>query len=182
MQSVMARIIAFAALLPLTTLLWRFLEQALLEYRHDGLAVSQGAFYTLGEGIVSPVTLFAFAAIVEMLHRIAQKLPPVSSQSSAKRVSFGRWRSTIAKLLLVAAGLMYLVNAWAAYLYFSGEQSTIQALAEEQQFFGSLAFVFYWLTEPLWLVAMAASVEYLSRVAAAMAPPAGEDAATPPAG
>jgi hypothetical protein len=166
--------------LPLATALWRFVDHARAEYRHDGLAVSGGAFHTLGEGILAPVTLFAFAAIVEMLHRISQRLPLGADQVNAEPAPIGRWRSNIAKHLLAGAGVMYLVNA---YLYFGGDQTTVQSLPEEQRFLGSLAFVFYWLTEPLWLVAMAAAVEYLSRIAVAFAPSAGEERAdTPPQG
>jgi hypothetical protein len=167
-QSILARIIGIAAVLPLISSVWSFIEAARIDYQHDGPAVSRLAFQTLSEGMIAPFTLLAFAAIIEMLHRIAQRLPaPLSA------VRLRPWRSRVALALLAWAGIMYLFTAWAAYAHFTSDEPFTASFPEDQRL-GTLGLIFYWLTEPLWLIAMAAGVEYLSRIAAAFAPASGE--------
>lgn len=182
MQSIFARIIAFAAVLPLVSGAMRFVEHARGEYMVDGMAVSARAFQTLGEVVIAPVTLFAFAAIVEMLHRIAQRLPALSA-AGAPAQRFWPWRSRVALTLLAAVAVTYVFIALAMYVQFTADGSFFESFPADQRVMGALSLIFYWVTEPLWLLAVAAGVEYLSRIAAASQPISSEqEGLTPPQG
>jgi hypothetical protein len=116
MHSVLARIIAVAACVPLISGLWSFVDLAQRTYRWDGLAVPRETFSLLSDGLVTPIFLFGVAAIVEMLFRIAQRTPastevrPVSRKSQA-----WPWRSAVANLLLVAAALTAIGGVWSTF-------------------------------------------------------------------
>lgn len=175
MQSIFARIIAFAAALPLISGAMRFVEHARIEYMADGVAVSARALQTLAEVVIAPVTLFAFAAIVEMLHRIAQRLPALSA-AGAPAQRFWPWRSRVALTLLASVVVMCIFTTWAMYNQFTVDRTFIESFPEDQRVMGALSLIFYWITQPLWLLAVAAGVEYLSRIAAASHPNSREQA------
>jgi hypothetical protein len=174
MRSMLARIIVVAALLPLASTVWDFVNLARQTYRWDGLAIPRETFATLGEGVLAPLGLIALAAVIEMLYRISSALPvrhAVAGASSepAPPLKFWPWRSTVAKVLLLVAATTYAVSAWAALQYFTSGQAALEMPADQRVSF-TVSMIVYWITAPIEVIALAAGIEYLSRIASAIQP------------
>ncbi len=168
MRSTLARIIAVAAVLPLIPAALRFFDSTRVAYQFDNISMQGGAWLTLGDALLAPLGLFALAAVVEMLFRIAASLPPTSPPAASQRQVAGGWpwRNPVANALLVVAALAYLASGLAAWSY--TERGVVGALemAHEQRAELIVYLWFYWLTNPLQIIAWAAVIEYLSRISA----------------
>ncbi len=167
MQSILARIIAAGALIPLASVLWNFVVTARQQYEWEGVAVSREAFSVLGEGLLGPLFLFALASVVDMLFRISKSAPVNLTPTAVAPLAPWRWRSTIAKALLIAAPVMFLTGVWSAVAMtnFASAQTGYALGAPGFPLAASMHAMVSAITEPLWLVGLAAIVEYLARMA-----------------
>lgn len=157
MRNLMARIVAFIAIFPLAAAVWSFVVRAQQQRLVEASEVSAVALVRFANELATPAFLFALAAIVEILSRIADRLPaePPAASGHQKRA----WRSWIAKLLLLAAAVSFIGTVMILLSIPSEDQSGPQDLAI---FVGAFVNALF---EPAWLIALAAAVEYLSRIA-----------------
>ena len=165
MRNALAWIIAIAAAISLAPSVLDFFHQTQLAYNFDNTSMLGGAWLSLGRALVAPVGLFAMAAIVEMLFRISERLPAAASPAAPSR---WLWRNNIAKMFLIIAAVAYAASSWAMYQYFvQGVAGGVTTPPSERAQF-TISLIFYWLTGPLEIVAMAATIEYLSRISSGM--------------
>jgi len=166
MRSILAWIIAVAAIVVLIPSMLRFAQDLQTSYRFENLELRGGALITLGQALAAPAGLFGTAAVVEMLFRISRSLPQTAATPEVRR----GWRSTVAKFFLLVALATYVLSAWAAYQFLSRGGLDSLELPAGQGLNMASQIVFYWLTAPLQFVAWAAVIEYLSRIATSLRP------------
>ena len=168
MRGVLAWIIAIGALVAFAPSVPDFLQQTRMAFQWGNTELAGGAWLTLGRALAAPLGLFAMAAVVEMLFRISKRLPPHNASEVAAAPSMLRWQSNIAKAFLAVAAIAYVASAWAMYRYFTGAGLEGTALSAGDRIGMEFSMVFYWLTAPLEIIAWAAVIEYLSRIATAL--------------
>jgi hypothetical protein len=173
MRNVLALIIAAGAAISLAPSVLDFLQQTQAAYRFDNREMIGGAWLTLGRAIIAPIGLFAMAAVVELLFRISQRMPrPLSEGAAPKGMTTGlRWHNGLAKFFLVIAGLAYVISAWALFRFMVGGGAEGLGVPDQNQIELTFSMIFYWLTAPLEIVAWAAAIEYVSRIADALGRP-----------
>lgn len=165
MRNVLAWIVTFGALIALAPSVFDFLHRTRMAYQFGSMELTGGAWLMLGRALAAPLGLFAMAAVVEMLFRISERLPPSAGANPASAPTL-LWRSNIARVFLIVAAIAYAASAWAMYRYFTG--GAIEGIPEGDRIGVEFSMIFYWLTAPLEIVAWAAVIEYLSRIAPAL--------------
>jgi hypothetical protein len=168
MRNALALVIALTAAIWLVPSLVEFVQLLANASNFRNGDFFGAAWMRFGEQLAGPATLFGTAALVEMLSRIAARMPlPENGVRSGVRFDWP-WQSGIAKAFLVVALLAYVASAWSAFRWFNGGA---HLAGEESSLEVTIGLVFNWLTAPLQLVAWAAGIEYLSRIAAALQRP-----------
>jgi hypothetical protein len=166
MRSKLAWIIAIGALLPLISSVAQFASIADGNFNYGVRAIQGGAWITIGGALTTPLSLFGTAAIVEMLFRVSERLP-ITTPTTPSPLGRFAWRSTLAKVFLGIAAFAYAMSAWAVWRFFT-ERSVTENIAAGTSTEFVFSLIFEWLTGPLYIVGLAAVIEYLSRIAAAL--------------
>ncbi len=161
MRSILARIIAITAIVPLIPGLLHVFDVGRMQSRDDRVAQTPGLLVELIGAASTPFLMFALACVVEMLFRISERLP---SPAKTSRVF---WRNRLAMVLLAIAAVYYVVITTTTLAYFLSTDAAQFSPDTPVWYVGGLS-VAQVLVQGLVFFGVAAGIEYLSRIADAL--------------